>query len=770
MHAYFAIIRDAFREAFSSQVLWLMLLLITLALVAIFPIGLREKVAVGVHERDVESWPSLGVALIRASSDQDTPAKKLWSLLSEESQKAATGLADATKSQPKQGDVAAFIQVNVNRDILHRGINEALSGRNWYDSKLFRGMKLRDEAQELLKKYDSLDERSIKRVNRLLFEGTFPSLVRASGAKSLHAHYWPFESDFELRGSPEEIREEIPKQVTFVFDYSAGIAVVFIGFLITAPILPQMFETGSLHLLLSKPLSRSLLLLSKFSGGCLFVAICSGYAMLGLWAYFGVRHGIWIPHFLVAIPIYTFMFAVYYSVSAFAGIYSRSTIVAVIVGILFWVACFSLDSTKGAMDSLVAQPNHQRNLIVAKNKFVAVRRIPLIVNRDVVQFDDGRKEWESIYSAPTEGLSMSERVTPLLGPFYDPTSGRLYSVQGGPFGPQSILSFAEPTTNWSRQNGIDIPAGPLAIRMTSEGKLLCVTRAGIYVSNQDPWKEQEKVLGIQIPFFSSEPFDSIGPENWQLSNEARFAWRSKDSALAVITRESVAIYVPNSNGKYVLAGSKTFSSELESEPAVAIEGNLVIVADGTGVVTAYTAPSLEEVFRGRPLVDQFVRFIGVSPTGKSGIVGFENGAAWTFDAETKSLTPLPSSVQGEVWSATYNPDGELFLSTHFGRIQRLNEKSREITLESSLEPTLVERVYRYGVLPLHAIAPKPRELTSTVESLLPTRTKVNSGRRLGGEDSVGTERKSPFRPILSSAAFTIVVLLIACVWFERSEF
>ena len=36
--------------------------------------------------------------------------------------------------------------------------------------------------------------------------------------------------------------------------------------IVTAPIIPQMFETGALHLLLSKPISRSLLLVSKSEG------------------------------------------------------------------------------------------------------------------------------------------------------------------------------------------------------------------------------------------------------------------------------------------------------------------------------------------------------------------------------------------------------------------------------------------------------------------------------------------------------------------------
>jgi ABC-type transport system involved in multi-copper enzyme maturation permease subunit len=60
---------------------------------------------------------------------------------------------------------------------------------------------------------------------------------------------------------------------------------LFIAILVTAPTIPQMFETGSLHLLLSKPISRSLLFLAKFVGGCAFVVICATYLSAGDWAF-----------------------------------------------------------------------------------------------------------------------------------------------------------------------------------------------------------------------------------------------------------------------------------------------------------------------------------------------------------------------------------------------------------------------------------------------------------------------------------------------------
>ena len=41
--------------------------------------------------------------------------------------------------------------------------------------------------------------------------------------------------------------------------------------LVTSTVIPQMFEPGSITLLLSKPVSRSLLFSAKFLGACAFV-------------------------------------------------------------------------------------------------------------------------------------------------------------------------------------------------------------------------------------------------------------------------------------------------------------------------------------------------------------------------------------------------------------------------------------------------------------------------------------------------------------------
>ena len=62
-----------------------------------------------------------------------------------------------------------------------------------------------------------------------------------------------------------------------IIDFFVGTLGVFAAILVTASIIPHTFEAGAIDLLLSKPVSRSLLYLTKFFGGCAFIALNAGY-------------------------------------------------------------------------------------------------------------------------------------------------------------------------------------------------------------------------------------------------------------------------------------------------------------------------------------------------------------------------------------------------------------------------------------------------------------------------------------------------------------
>src|SRR5271154_3330968 len=102
------------------------------------------------------------------------------------------------------------------------------------------------------------------------------------------------------------------------FLYTFG---MFLAVFASSGLVPSVLEPGRIELLLSKPLSRTHLLLGRFAGNILVVFANSTYLVLGVWTILGLKTGIWSPVFLVAIATTTFIFAVLLSVVVLIGVW-----------------------------------------------------------------------------------------------------------------------------------------------------------------------------------------------------------------------------------------------------------------------------------------------------------------------------------------------------------------------------------------------------------------------------------------------------------------
>ena len=75
MRPYLAIIKDSFREALASRVLWVLLLLITLTLIALTPVGWKSSISAKLLPTDVRNPPNL-VGLLRAGDMTHQPSPR----------------------------------------------------------------------------------------------------------------------------------------------------------------------------------------------------------------------------------------------------------------------------------------------------------------------------------------------------------------------------------------------------------------------------------------------------------------------------------------------------------------------------------------------------------------------------------------------------------------------------------------------------------------------------------------------------------------------
>lgn len=111
---------------------------------------------------------------------------------------------------------------------------------------------------------------------------------------------------------------------------------ILVSVIITAGFVPNFLTKGTLDLYITKPIGRVELLIYKYAGGLIFVTFLTGFTVAGVWAVIGLRTGLWTTNFLLLIPVMTFYFAVLYSVSVLAAVLTRSTLVAILATMVMW--------------------------------------------------------------------------------------------------------------------------------------------------------------------------------------------------------------------------------------------------------------------------------------------------------------------------------------------------------------------------------------------------------------------------------------------------
>ncbi len=106
----------------------------------------------------------------------------------------------------------------------------------------------------------------------------------------------------------------------------------------TASIFPDFLAEGSIGISLSKPIGRLRLFFWKFIGGLLFVALQVAVFVLIVFLALGCRLGEWNPGIFWAVPLVTFVFSLIYSVAVLFGVWTKSTLFALLSAFLVWGA------------------------------------------------------------------------------------------------------------------------------------------------------------------------------------------------------------------------------------------------------------------------------------------------------------------------------------------------------------------------------------------------------------------------------------------------
>ena len=106
---------------------------------------------------------------------------------------------------------------------------------------------------------------------------------------------------------------------------------ILVSVLATAGIIPNFQVSGYIDVVLSKPVSRTSILLAKYTGAVLVVGLNIFYLVLGVWMILSVKTGVWNAGFLASGWTILLSYAVIMALMTFFGILTRSTMLSVLI-------------------------------------------------------------------------------------------------------------------------------------------------------------------------------------------------------------------------------------------------------------------------------------------------------------------------------------------------------------------------------------------------------------------------------------------------------
>jgi hypothetical protein len=761
MRPYLAVLKDSFREALASRVLWIVIFLITAALLISAPAGISEEKAARLRRNSVRNWPALAFKIDKQQqADGPSPGKQIWARFSAELQGAITqSLAESPEELP--GDVVFE---------LVEELNALLADPAFYDPAAWKDAELGEEAEELLARGPArLKEDEVARLNRLLLRAAYPAEIPREEGSEIQFSYLTFKPFGPLPVTRAELTPAIKIVLGKIVDYAVGGFVVLAAILVTASIIPQTFEPGAIDLLLSKPVSRTVLFLTKFLGGCAFVTLSAAYFIAGLWLIAGTRFGVWSHKLFLCIPVILFLFAVYYSVSALAGVLWRNAIVSVAISIIFWAICLGLWGAKAFVDIRSTIPERLVKLIPADKALLAVDELG-----HVQAWRAKDSSWEEVFAdenLPTVpgGFRLPQSMT---GPVYDARRDRLVGIQAPPpgaggmslFGPAPTLIVGSRAGGWVRKKGTAAPVGAMALFVSPREDLLVVTRAAIFRLIEEPGPATK--TGAK-----REKFVRAGPEPaLRLDPSAVLAQDPDSGSFAIFNRGVLTVLEPDASGTYSRKVEKEVSAAKDAKAALAaIGGKSVLLALPDGRVLILDAASLEVKHEYRPEGDIAPRFVAAAPGGRWLSVLFHNRRLWIYDSHEARAANFWLTGQGNISAAAFaGPDRLLAVD----RGKRVTEYQLDpFRTAETRAPTLTgaELGYYYGLVPLYSVFPKPGELGKAVSYLLSDKNEDTLDPRPPDlsrlQDPVDVAG-----PIWTSLAFMSVTLALSCLYVWRTDF
>ena len=803
MKPYIAVLYDSLIESVRSRVLWILMAGWLLILIALFPLSMSEEETYRISSSDLTNARAMLDQLAQATAGRGTRAQRaVYEKLDEDLQGT---LKDRLRTQ-KRVPVGQLVA----------SLNELLGREDLYEKEAWPTAERREELKELIED-KSKNPAELQKLNRRLIDLAFPGSIRSASGQATWITYAGMKFMDPLPFTLRQIRPFIEASLfPFIMWLGLGQIAMMVAIVVTAPMIPDMFQTGSLHLLLSKPLSRSLLFLSKYLGGCIFVAMNVGVFLVGLYFYAGIQLGIWNRGILWCIPLFIFSFMIFYSVSALVGLVWKNPIICVVLTALFWGLCFTIGVVRGFAEGFLKGPPTIQSI-------VAVGDTPIAANQQgrLLFWNEPLNTWQVGF-----GEVNGQRV---LGPIMDTQQGILYFGRtrfvpfglGGNDSPRlDIVKLPElklPALSGKASEATDIPATeipatdiPADIPATSETEtakkktrnlwddsrldtapelpngtseilpwrdsFLSLTADGLF------WFDRESAAKADQQKISVLGFDLKLPQATEAHKkitDADWDYRRPIAANIVPGSDSVVLA---SKGKLVrldfdgkkLQKQNSIDLDIPAETVVnlVVCGRIAIVCPDTMAPILVDIDRMEKVGTLEAIGPKTIKRTAQGDDGRVALLE-RDGRLWVLSSNPNgplpvNLTAPNLSGQGNISSMAFDKSGRLWVAHH---VKQLDVWDNQLTRsEKAYRPsrTTPEFLYDYLINPFYLVNPKPSAIQETIQYVL-----KNPENKISAIDRADLDMpqvvSDPWQPIWSNGIFIAVMLSVSCWLLYRQD-
>lgn len=304
-----------------------------------------------------------------------------------------------------------------------------------------------------------------------------------------------------------------------------------------------------------------------------------------------------------------------------------------------------------------------------------------------------------------------------------------------------------------------------------DGRPIAVSPSGI-VRFRDkimPINERPKIFGFEIPVPGEEGTseDVTLEPRVALSGSTQIAI-SPTSGVLYLWKDG-ELYAYQRDGQNYQRINEASVSEKSQRAVLATAGNLVVVARADGTVEVLDADSLEVQKEFRPESNNPPRYVVASPDGSFFAVIFHTRNLWVYDAAAGKPLPVSWSGQGDVSAAAFVSNNELAIADRGNRVTKYQLPDGKVLQRWSPPGSLMQRISWYVIDPIYTVFPRPGELQQTTNYILTGKETASLRGDVETLDSMYL-KVDPWAPVWSSLAFTIVVLIISCIYISREEF